>query len=111
MFRDSHLAFLQTVHELYSCARPFHDSAVLARLAKAVLPFVTVIPGEPPELAREDTSVLSRKGKKRVRAYEGDELFKFGRDRICRSLADGSSILMAVQGIDHLTHLRRTTYI
>lgn len=40
----------------------------------------------------------SKKGKKRVRGYEGDEVFKVGREKLCESALDGELVLASLDG-------------
>lgn len=43
-------------------------------------------------------STKNRKGKKRARGYEGDEVFKASRDILCPTRDDGEVVLVAVDG-------------
>jgi hypothetical protein len=96
--RACRLTFLSAAHTILSRGLSSHDALVLARLAKTVLPLVTILLGDQTEVPREEGATSSRKGKKRARAYEGDELLKTGRDIICHTVVEGQTILAAVQG-------------
>lgn len=43
----------------------------------------------------------SKKGKKRARGYEGDEVFKVGREVVCPTSEQGEILLFAVDGESH----------
>lgn len=51
--------------------------------------------------ASDDTaaSQKSRKGRKRARGYEGDEVFKLSKEIICPGPDEGQVIFVALEGI------------
>lgn len=70
-----------------------------SRLARAVLPIVGNLLALQSQANHDDDANVnaskSRKGKKRARAYEGDELFKT-REIICSTKEDGEAVLSAL---------------
>ena len=79
----------------------FHDALMLGRLAKAVLPSCTSVLASKEDGPYQDGGIPAskgRKGKKRTRGYEGDEVFKLGKTVICATSGDGSVIIVAVDG-------------
>ncbi|KAG5342288.1 hypothetical protein C0989_003417 [Termitomyces sp. Mn162] len=80
---------------------PSDDSPLVPnRLAKAVLPSLSVVLVTPTESqASDDTSASqrSRKGKKRARGYEGDEVFKLSKEVICPGHTDGRVLFIALE--------------
>ena len=100
------LFFLTTIQEILTYCQPLDSPLVSTRLAKAVLPSITVILSSPSDSQHfENTSVRSSKGKKgrkRARDYEGDEVFKLSREVICPNIDEGKVLLTAFQGIGRL---------
>ena len=68
-----------------------------SRLARAVLPVLTSLLALQSQVHREDDTnaniAKSRKGKKRARGYEGDEVFNVSRLVICSTKEDGEVVL------------------
>lgn len=62
---------------------------------------------EVPGAAR--TGNKSRKGKKAMRNYEGDEVFNISNDIICPTSADGDMVLVAFDGKPSLARCHTTT--
>jgi hypothetical protein len=78
----------------------------LTRLAKAVLPSLTVVLAtQPAEVQHSDepagfsSAGKNKKSKKRPRGYEGDEVFKVTREIICPTREDGLVLLAALNGM------------
>jgi hypothetical protein len=70
------------------------------RLIKAVLPSLTsLLSSESDVKGQDDTGTGRKKGKKRARNYEGDEVFKVAREVICPRDEDGDIVLAAVDGL------------
>jgi len=62
----------------------------------------------------ENSAAISKKGKKRARGYEGDEVFKVGRGVLCPAPIDEEIILLTLRALDHLLsnpHLLETVRI
>lgn len=104
MCSSQRLFLLTTLQTLLIHCHPLDSLLIPTRLAKAVLPSLSVILATPTE--SEDTrstaaaaSSRSKKGKKRARGYEGDEVFKLSRSVICPSLDDGKVIIAAFEGL------------
>lgn len=72
-----------------------------SRLARAVLPSLSTLLALQSQAQRDDDANTSgakgRKGKKRTRGYEGDEVFKT-REIVCPSKEDGEVVLAALGG-------------
>lgn len=71
-----------------------------SRLARAVLPILTPLLALQSQAGRDEDGAQGskgRKGKKRARNYEGDELFK-SREVVCPTQNDGSAVLNALDG-------------
>ncbi|KAI0720268.1 rRNA processing/ribosome biogenesis-domain-containing protein [Cerioporus squamosus] len=116
----THLAFhleqsrepAQTLRLLHATSRllnndaQLHDNIVASRLARSVMPLLAVV------LAKRSTSGGSdeqgatqgkgRKGKKRARGYEGDEVFKVGRELVCVTATDSEILLASVDVLESL---------
>ncbi|TCD69857.1 hypothetical protein EIP91_005934 [Steccherinum ochraceum] len=106
-YAPSHrLNFLRTTHTLLSKCGLLHDSLLPSRLARAVLPSVTIILAPKSEVQGEvdaaSGSTKGRKGKKRARGYEGDEVFKMTRSVICPSDEEGQVVLSALTVLQDL---------
>ncbi|KAG6833947.1 hypothetical protein H0H87_007958 [Tephrocybe sp. NHM501043] len=94
------LFFLTTVQALLKHCHLLDSPLVPTRLAKAVLPSLSVVLASPAEIqAPDDTpaSQKSKKGKKRARGYEGDEVFKLSREVICPGPDEGKALFAAVE--------------
>ncbi|KAG6812998.1 hypothetical protein H0H92_014929 [Tricholoma furcatifolium] len=101
MHRKMRLIFLTTVKALLEHCQLLDSPLVPTRLAKAVLPLLSVVlatPSPSESQSPEDVgnSQKSKKGKKRARGYEGDEVFKLTREVICPGPEDGKVLLAAL---------------
>jgi hypothetical protein len=67
---------------------------------KAVLPSVTQLLKSPGNTSNTGANVSAkgRKGKKKVQAYEGDELFSSARPVLCPADIDRKVLLVALEG-------------
>ncbi|KAG6821542.1 hypothetical protein H0H93_000051 [Arthromyces matolae] len=71
---------------------------VPTRLAKAVLPSLSILLVAPSETqTTEESSQSSKKGKKRARGYEGDEVFRLTKELICPGPIEGKVLLSALE--------------
>jgi hypothetical protein len=97
------LFFLTTIRDILIHCHPLDSPLVPTRLAKAVLPSISVILSAPTgSQSTENTPAMSsrgKKGRKRARGYEGDEVFKLSREVICPTIDDGRVLLAALEGI------------
>ncbi|KDQ64330.1 hypothetical protein JAAARDRAFT_27954, partial [Jaapia argillacea MUCL 33604] len=95
------LPFLEVIPVLLTHCHPPHDSFLMNRLVKAILPSLTPILSTQWDSQVDSTSTVGRtkKGKKRARGYEGDEVFKVSREVICKTSVDGEVILAAITAI------------
>ncbi|EIN10882.1 hypothetical protein PUNSTDRAFT_142783 [Punctularia strigosozonata HHB-11173 SS5] len=92
------LSFLRTVHTLLRHARLPSNASLSTRLARVVLPSLVVLLAQRDgaDAANVSGKANSQKGKKRARAYEGDELVRRNVMTICPSQTDGDVVLAAL---------------
>ncbi|KAH9899725.1 rRNA processing/ribosome biogenesis-domain-containing protein, partial [Cubamyces lactineus] len=99
------LVFLRTILSLLQNCR-VHDNTLSSRLARAVMPMLTILLSRRAQSSvdgeREGGQGRSRKGKKRARGYEGDEVFKVGREIVCSTPEEGETLLVAVDVLENL---------
>lgn len=92
------LPFLQALHALLSeCA--VRDPLLASRVARAILPSLTMLLGTQSDAQEDNVSVIagkSKKGKKRARGYEGDEVFKITKEVILPSHESGEVIIFSL---------------
>ncbi|KAG8961176.1 hypothetical protein FRC03_005682, partial [Tulasnella sp. 419] len=99
---------LDTIPILVYSIRPFHSTLVPSALCKTVLPSVTKLVGEEPrgnantETNNSDPSVSRRKGKKRARGYEGDEVFKKEKGSYRLTFHESDEALAAIDALSCL---------
>ena len=97
------LKLLRTVLSLLADGSHLHDNIVASRLARAAMPFLAVILSKRSHSGADDEQGAvqgrSKKGKKRARGYEGDELFKVGREVICLTTTEGDVLVASVDGM------------
>lgn len=64
---------------------------------KAILPSLTIILATQSEFHRVEADTgKNKKGKKRARGYEGDEVFKMSRQVVCPLKEDGEVLMAAL---------------
>ncbi|CAL1701175.1 unnamed protein product [Somion occarium] len=95
------LPFLQATASLvHNCAPP-HDPLLHSRVTRAVLPFINHLLATQAEVQRDtDTTTSgskSKRGKKRAKGYEGDEVFSVNRSIICPTKSDGDVVLATLE--------------
>ncbi|PBL02302.1 hypothetical protein ARMGADRAFT_1042114 [Armillaria gallica] len=92
------LPFLKALHSILVHCLPLHSEVSCNRLTKAVLSSITtILPSQSDFDQSTDTVQIgrSKKGKKRARAYEGDELLKVSRNILFPLSDDGKAVLVA----------------
>ncbi|KAK0231019.1 rRNA processing/ribosome biogenesis-domain-containing protein [Armillaria fumosa] len=92
------LPFLKVLHSILVHCLPLHSEVSCNRLTKAVLSSITAILPSQSDFDQSTDTVQtgrSKKGKKRARAYEGDELLKVSRNILFPLSDDGEAILVA----------------
>lgn len=93
------VCFLHAVSALLDHCPALSDPVLPSRLTRAVLPSLTILLASQSQTHREDdvngSAAKSRKGKKRARGYEGDEVFKT-REVVCPSKEDGETVIAAL---------------
>ena len=101
--------FLTTVRDILTHCHPLDSFLVPTRLAKAVLPSISVILSAPSHSQNTVNALVmssrGKKGRKRARGYEGDEVFKLSREVICPTIDDGRVLLTALEGIGSILSL------
>ncbi|KAK7695777.1 hypothetical protein QCA50_000414 [Cerrena zonata] len=99
---DQHLPFIQASIALVQNCAPPHDPLIHSRLTRALLPSITNLLAPQAEVSREsehntNNGTRSKKGKKRARGYEGDEVFNVNRLVICPTNEDGEVVLATLE--------------
>jgi hypothetical protein len=95
--RTTRLSLLDAAMSVLTCGPPTHDPQVLARLAKTALPPISGVASQAPRQEESALAAQSRKGKKRVRAYEGEEVLGAAAGALCAGARDGAVLERAVQ--------------
>ncbi|KAI0346803.1 hypothetical protein BDW22DRAFT_1386488 [Trametopsis cervina] len=101
-------SLLKTVHALLNDCPGLSDPQLPSRLSRAVLPtlagLLTSQSDAQKEMQADDrgSDAKNRKGKKRVRGYEGDEVFKISREILCPTEEDGKVVLVTLDVIQLL---------
>ena len=94
------LQFIRTTSTLLADGSYMYDSVIVSRLVRATLPLLAIVLSKrsQAEAEHEQTSGQgrSKKGKKRARGYEGDEVFKVGREIVCSTAEEGDVLLASV---------------
>ncbi|KAK0206320.1 rRNA processing/ribosome biogenesis-domain-containing protein [Desarmillaria ectypa] len=96
------LPFLDTLHSILVHCFPLHSEVSCNRLTKAVLSSITTILPSQSDFDQSTDTIQtgrSKKGKKRARAYEGDELFKVSRNVLFPLSDDGKAVLVACDAL------------
>ncbi|KAI9056538.1 hypothetical protein FKP32DRAFT_1599270 [Trametes sanguinea] len=97
--------FLRTTLALLESSR-LHDHTLSSRLVRAAMPLLLVLLSTRAQSGagnEQDSGVgRSKKGKKRARGYEGDEVFKVGREIVCPTAEEGEILLVAVDVLENL---------
>lgn len=97
--RERRCSLLQCIQALLSNSFPTSGELSSTRLVKGVmLSLMPLLSTQSDAHTGEMSSGQSKKGRKRRRDYEGDELFKLSKDVICSSIAEGKVILCALDG-------------
>ena len=94
------LQFIRTTLYLLADGSHMYDSVIASRLVCATLPLLAVLLSRRSQAGSENEQASgqrrSKKGKKRARGYEGDEVFKIGREIVCRTAEEGDILLASV---------------
>ncbi|KAF7352611.1 Pre-rRNA-processing protein rix1 [Mycena venus] len=91
------LPFLNTLQVVLTKCHPLHSTQIVNRLARAIVPLISIVLAKEPDAVRETEGVSgrSKKSKKRAREFEGDEVFKISRDVVCSTVDEGNVLLAA----------------
>ncbi|KAI0638331.1 rRNA processing/ribosome biogenesis-domain-containing protein [Trametes polyzona] len=102
----AHVARL--LHTILACLKDgcqLQDDTLSSRLARATMPLLTIVLSKRSDMDTEAGQASahgrSKKGKKRARGYEGDEVFKVGRGIICPTAEEGDVLLVAVDVLEN----------
>ncbi|EPT03591.1 hypothetical protein FOMPIDRAFT_1046630 [Fomitopsis schrenkii] len=94
------LSFLKATRALLTTCPHLHDPITASRLARAVAPSLAVLLSTKSQAQEGAGTTASkarnRKGKKRARGYEGDEVFNVTAKVICNSKVDGDVLLASI---------------
>lgn len=97
---ERHCALLQCIQVLLSNSLPPSSELSSTRLVKNILlSLMPLLPTQSDAYSGETGSGQSKKGRKRRRDYESDEVFKLSKDVICSSIAEGNAILCALDAL------------
>lgn len=92
---------MRLLPSLLSCSFALNSSTVPTRLVKSILPVLTTLlprKSEVQQHLQETSTTASKRGKKRARGYEGDEVFKVGVGVLCPTLEDSEIVELALEG-------------
>ncbi|KAJ3883848.1 rRNA processing/ribosome biogenesis-domain-containing protein [Lentinula edodes] len=93
------IPFLETVHALLTRCHPSHSPLLSSRLTRIALSnLMVILPSQTDvqnSMAQTGGTNKSKKGRKRARNYEGDELFKASGDVICPTTDNVKSLLIS----------------
>ncbi|KAG1906992.1 rRNA processing/ribosome biogenesis-domain-containing protein [Suillus fuscotomentosus] len=93
-------SLLQCIQALLNNSFPTSGELSSTRLVKGViLSLMPLLSTQTDAHTGEMSSGQSKKGRKRRRDYEGDEVFKLSKDVICSSIAEGKVILCALDAL------------
>ncbi|KDQ19056.1 hypothetical protein BOTBODRAFT_126918 [Botryobasidium botryosum FD-172 SS1] len=102
------LPFLHALPPLLTHTCPTHSTLLPNRLLKSILGTLTkILPSSnqmrPKEGSGDGTAGTgSKRGKKRARGYEGDEVFRVGKEVICKSDEEGEEIIAALTALPYI---------
>lgn len=104
-YRSERLPFLEATQALLTHTHLTHSITLPNRLAKALIPSLGVVLATKSDLQRSEGGEFAtlngnknRKGKKRAREYEGDEVFNTGKKVVCSSGLDEEVLIVALEG-------------
>ncbi|KAM5534268.1 hypothetical protein V8D89_010878 [Ganoderma adspersum] len=104
------LQFIRTTSSLLADGSHMYDNVIASRVVRATLPLLAAVLSKRSQAGTENEQApgqsRSKKGKKRARGYEGDEVFKVGREIVCSTAEEGEVLLASVDLLGTL--LRRT---
>lgn len=104
------LRFIRTTLSLLADGSYMYDNVIASRLVRATLPLLAIVLSKRSQAGIENEQASgqsrSKKGKKRARGYEGDEVFKVGREIVCSTAEEGDVLLASVDLLGTL--VRRT---
>ena len=95
------LPFVKLIPVLFSVCPSPPDPFIVGRLLKTILPALASLL---PDKATVDKSgpvaeMNGKKGKKRAREFEGDEVFKARRNILCQNAAENEIVIASLEGM------------
>jgi hypothetical protein len=118
--RAPKLPFLRAIPIVLSYSHPLANPIIPNRLTKAVLPcLINLLSSESDAKPLDEPNGSTsgrKKGKKRARGYEGDEVFKTRREVLCPTAEEGDIVIAAAQGKptvstdDHVHRMYESSY-
>ncbi|KAI5119513.1 hypothetical protein M0805_002449 [Coniferiporia weirii] len=101
------LPFVKLLSSLLKWCLPPSDPLIAGRIVKAILPQLASLLSQktPAEEPIAPADIGGKKGKKRARGYEGDEVFRIGRAVLCESSSDGEMVLAALDALPYLLRI------
>ncbi|KAF9028466.1 hypothetical protein BDZ89DRAFT_1066113 [Hymenopellis radicata] len=89
------LPYLKALESLLTYTLPLHSEATANRIARAMIPLISVVLPLQSELESKDAAQQNKgkRKKKRGAGFEGDEIFKTSRDFLFPSAQDGEVVL------------------
>ena len=78
-----------------------HDTLLLNRLAKAILPSLSIVLAVKTEVASDSAALgfVKKKDRKRMRGYEGVEMFSARREAIFPTSEEGEVVIATLNGL------------
>lgn len=107
--RSHRIRFLRVLPSLLSWNFALHSSTPSSRLVKTLLPILTALLPRKSEATKhhqDSPTITSKKGKKRARVYEGDEVFKVGVSVLCPTSEDCELVETAMEGKQQLKNTK-----
>ncbi|KAL5507952.1 hypothetical protein ACEPAH_5570 [Sanghuangporus vaninii] len=101
--RTERISIIKLLPVLLGSCFPSHEPLMCGRIIKQVLPTIASLLSE--KVAEETMATVdvgSKKGKKRARGYEGDEVFKVGKNLLCETAEDAEHVLAALDALLYL---------
>lgn len=103
--RSERLPFLEAAQALLTHTHPTYSITLPNRLVKALVPSLVAVLATKSDLYHSEEGEYPtpngskhRKGKKRTRGYEGDEVFNTGKEVVCSSGVDEEVLIAALEG-------------
>ncbi|KAL5527690.1 hypothetical protein ACEPAG_6491 [Sanghuangporus baumii] len=101
--RTERISIIKLLPALFSSCFPSHEPLMCGRIIKRVLPTIaSLLSVKAAEETMATVDIRSKKGKKRARGYEGDEVFKVENNLLCGTAEDAEHVLAALDALPYL---------